>query len=72
MKPAEYLASVACLLQNPNYGVSLWHEPWLVFSRGAKSGSDTSHILLRLDSLRRSLNISSEEYETAFLKCRRS
>jgi uncharacterized membrane protein len=70
MKPAEYLASVACLLQNPDYGVSLWHEPWLVFSRGAMSASDSSQILLRLDSLRRSWQISSEEYETALLKCR--
>jgi hypothetical protein len=72
MKPAVYLASVACLLQNSDYGVSLWHEPWLVFVRGAKTDSYTGQILHRLDSLRRSWQISPEEYVSALLKYRES
>ncbi|MEI6207924.1 MAG: DUF2079 domain-containing protein [Desulfuromonadales bacterium] len=70
MKPAAYLASVECLLQNPAYGVVLWNEPWLVASRGPQVVNADRLIRGRLEALRRSWQISSTEYEAALQTCR--
>jgi len=69
MKPAEYLASVECLLRGTNYGVVLWKEPWLVLARGMRDAADES-IWDRLDKMRYAWSISSKEYETALQECR--
>jgi len=65
MKPADYLASIECLLRDPNYGVVLWKEPWLVFSRGPKNVSADGLIRNRLDELRHSWQIKADEYDIA-------
>lgn len=70
MKPAEYLASIECLLQNPAYGIALWNEPWLVVSRGPKLLSTDKSIRNKLDTLRHSWQITPEEYEAVLQKRR--
>ena len=69
MNPAEYLASVECLLQDPNYGIILWNEPWLVVSRGPRVVSADTLVRNKLDNLRHSWQITSEEYEAALHEC---
>lgn len=70
MKPAAYLASVECLLQNPDYKIILWNEPWLVASRGPGGASADTSVRYKLDQLRHSWQISSGEYDAALHDCR--
>jgi len=70
MTPAEYLASIECLLESPAYGVTLWNEPWLVVSRGPDLLSADNLIRNKLDSLRQSWQITSKEYEAVLQECR--
>lgn len=70
MKPAEYLASVECLLQNPDYGIILWKEPWLVVSRGPNFVDADKIIRNRLSMLRNDWEIPLEEYEVAVDMCK--
>lgn len=70
MKPAAYLASVECLLQDPAYGVILWDDPWVVISRGQKDVSAGTLVSNRLTRLRHTWKVSSEEYETSLKGCR--
>lgn len=65
MKPAEYLASVERMLRDPNYGIVLWEEPWLVFSRGEKAPGSEASVRNRLDKLRGEWKITSSDCETA-------
>ncbi len=44
MRPEDYLARVACLLDDPRYGVVLWREPWLVLGRRSGDGLHRPHI----------------------------
>ncbi|KAB0666526.1 DUF2079 domain-containing protein [Oryzomonas japonica] len=70
MNPAEYLASVDCLLQDPVYGVILWNDPWLVVLRGPKIAGADGLIRNRLAHLRNSWQITSGEYGAALQECR--
>lgn len=65
MNPATYLASIEGLLRDPNYGVTLWKEPWLVLSREHDVPKNDTLIRYRLDKLLRSWKITEEEYNTA-------
>lgn len=67
MKPAAYLVSIEKLLCDPDYGVILWQEPWLVLSRGGGgAGTDADmSIRNRIDKLRHSWQITAEEYAAA-------
>jgi hypothetical protein len=69
MKPSEYLSSIECLLRDPGYGVVLWKEPWLVVSKGPKVVNVETLIRNRLEMLRHSWQINSEEYESARQEC---
>jgi uncharacterized membrane protein len=70
MRPAEYLASIECFLSGKEYGVALWRDPWLVFSRNAmKSGILQSEVELKLSRLRQEWEISADEYAAASKKC---
>jgi uncharacterized membrane protein len=69
MNPAAYLASVECLLQDPDYGVILWKEPWLIASRGPRVVSADKLVRNKLNNLRHSWQITSEEYEAALHEC---
>jgi hypothetical protein len=71
MNPAEYLASVECLLQNSSYGVILWEESWLVFKKGPKNLNADKLIRERIETLRLSWQVTREEYEAALLDCRK-
>jgi uncharacterized membrane protein len=65
MKPVEYLVSVECLLDGTDYGVILWEEPWLVLARRARDVVADEVIRNRLNMLRHTWKISSEEYVAA-------
>ncbi|MBU5612490.1 DUF2079 domain-containing protein [Geomonas azotofigens] len=68
MDPAEYLASVECLLDNPDYAVNLWIEPWLVVSRSSKTRVSDEPVRNKLVSLRHTWKITAEAYATALQK----
>ena len=66
MRPAVYLASIESLLRNRNFGVVVWEDPWLVFSRGVKGrGEAEPAIRQKLLMLRKTWAISEEEYAAA-------
>lgn len=74
MKPATYLASAECLLDNPGYRVALWRDPWLVLTRGAEGPEGrmaVPAITEKLRSLREKWGITADEYRAALGKCRR-
>jgi hypothetical protein len=73
MNPATYLASVKCLLDEPSYRVALWHDPWLVLTRGAEGPEGQTAVPAitdKLQSLREKWGIASDEYRAALGKCR--
>ncbi len=72
MRPAEYLASIECLLSGGSYGVALWQDPWLVFSRdNMKNSTLQREIELKLLRLRQEWEISMDEYVSALKTCKK-
>lgn len=73
MRPADYLASIECLLASKEYGVTLWRDPWLIFSRGAVPAatgpSIDNYIRQKLQQLRVNWQVEAEEYREALRKC---
>jgi hypothetical protein len=69
MMPADYLATVDCLLRDRNYGAILWEAPWLVLRRGAATETDCRPVLARLHQLRRAWGITEREYGAAIRTC---
>lgn len=76
MRPAEYIASIECLLSGKEYGVLLWQDPWLVL----KWGTDTATtdpvldglIRQKLQHLRVGWQVEVEEYREALQRCERT
>ena len=56
MRADEYLELVRQLIIDNEYGVIYWDNPWLVLQLGKDSTENTSRILSRVESLRRSWN----------------
>jgi len=71
MRPAEYLASIECLLSGKEYGILLWQDPWLVFSRNTMNIAPQREIELKLLRLRQEWEISADEYLAALKTCKK-
>lgn len=65
MTPADYLASIHCLLTSKNYGVLIWEEPWLVLTKGAAKGETEGEVETRLMRLREQWGVGSKETRTS-------
>jgi hypothetical protein len=48
-----FLNSVEVLLENKNFGVLYWSDPWLVLKKGLNNQQDVSDIRNKLEKLRR-------------------
>jgi len=73
MRPAEYLASIECLLSGKEYGVLLWQDPWLVLRRSTDTAT-TDPVLdglirQKLQHLRVEWQVEVEEYRDALQRC---
>jgi len=70
MRPAEYLASIECLLSRKEYGVLLWQDPWLALRRGATTNPffDDS-IRQKLQRLRVEWQVEASAYREALQRC---
>jgi len=73
MPVADYLASIACLLDGKRHYPVLWDDPWLVLKRGganpAASPSPDNRIRQKLQRLRVDWQVDAEEYREALKKC---
>jgi uncharacterized membrane protein len=73
MPPADYLASIECLLSKKEYGVALWQESWLVLKRGADNATTDpfldSLIRQKLRHLQVGWHIEAEVYRDALQRC---
>lgn|GEM_PF-941209 len=73
MRPAEYLASIECLLSGKKYGVFLWQDPWLVLKWGAANSTAESSLDVRirqkLQQLRAEWQAEAAEYREALQRC---
>jgi hypothetical protein len=69
MKSADYLASIGCLLSGKEYGVVLWRDPWLVFSKNAMHQTDSHPLKQKLEVLRKAWDVSPENYQAALQSC---
>jgi uncharacterized membrane protein len=49
----DFLQSVETLLEDKNFGVLYWSDPWLVFKKDVNNKQDVSHIKSKLEKLRR-------------------
>jgi uncharacterized membrane protein len=67
MDRAEYLASTACLLANEEYGILLWHDPWLVLSK--ESQVWLPGVEQKITQLRGEWQVEVDEYHDALGKC---
>lgn len=61
MDRAEYIASIERLLSKSEYGVLLWKDPWLVFSRDASNHELREQIKKKLNQLRKDWKIHFAE-----------
>ncbi len=61
MDRAEYIASIECLLSNKEYGVLIWNDPWLVFSKNSKNYDLREKIKQKLYQLRKEWKIYVDE-----------
>lgn len=73
MHPAEYLASIECLIAGKEYGVWLWHDPWLVLRRNpgtpATDPVNASLIRQKLQHLQTGWQVETKEYRDALQRC---
>ena len=69
MRPADYLASIDCLLSRGQYGAVLWEDPWLVLRRGAVHQAALLELRQKLDALRAAWQVSTENLEAALQSC---
>lgn len=70
MTPADYLASIHCLLASKTYGVLIWEDPWLVFAKGAPKGETEWKIETRLMQLREQWGLSPKEETRTPAECK--
>lgn len=61
MDRAEYIASIELLLSKSEYGVLLWKDPWLVFSRDGSNHELREQIKQKLNQLRKDWKIHFAE-----------
>ncbi|MBZ0096142.1 MAG: DUF2079 domain-containing protein [Sulfuricella sp.] len=72
MRPADYLASIECLLASKEYGVTLWRDPWLIFSRGAiTTSSPRQELESKIMLLRKEWGVAADEYNAALETCKK-
>lgn len=75
MPPADYLASIECLLSGSEYGVLLWQDPWLVLKRRAAPRPSDSlvaeSIRQKLRLLRTGWQVETVDYRNAMQRCTR-
>lgn len=69
MRPADYLASVECLLSGSEYRVALWRDPWLVLSRSAHQSTAVDDVERKLERLRKAWQVRPDEYRAAAAAC---
>ncbi|MBI2286997.1 MAG: DUF2079 domain-containing protein [Nitrosomonadales bacterium] len=69
MRPADYLASIECLLADKRYGVKLWKDPWLVFAKGARKGETERKVETRLMRLREQWGLGPKEEARTPAEC---
>lgn len=67
MDRAEYLASLTCLLSKGEYGVTLWHDPWLVLSRHTENR--LPKVEDKISQLQKEWRIRDDEYQEAMKNC---
>lgn len=70
MTPADYVASVHCLLASKTYGVLIWEDPWLVLAKGAPKGEAEREIETRLMRLREQSAQGLKEETRVQAECR--
>lgn len=71
MRPADYLASIECLLSGKEYGVALWRDPWLVFSRSGNNSAAANEIRKKLGQLQKEWQVKPDEYRASAAICRK-
>lgn len=72
MQPAEYLASIECLLSQGNFNAVFWRDPWLVLLRNAeKNATLRREVESKLSHLQQKWEISADEYGAALKSCRK-
>ena len=52
MNPSDYLESIVNLVQDEQFGVVLWQEPWLVLQRDYTSDTYKTEVMKKIDELR--------------------
>jgi len=70
MTPADYLASIHCLLASKTYGVLIWEDPWLVFAKGAPKGETEWKIETQLMQLREQWGLGPKEETRTPAECK--
>lgn len=71
MKPADYLASIDCLLSGSDFRVALWNDPWLVLARSGNNSVSANAIKNKLDQLKKEWLVKPEEYLASASICRK-
>ncbi len=71
MRPAEYLASIECLLSGKEYGVVLWCDPWLVLSRSGNNSAAVNEVRKKLGQLQKEWQVEPGEYYASIASCPR-
>ena len=69
MRPADYLASIDCLLSGKEYGVALWRDPWLVFSRSGNNSADVNEVRKKLEQLQKEWQVGPDAYRASAATC---
>lgn len=70
MTPADYLASIHCLLASKTYGVLIWEDPWLVFAKGDPKGETEWKIETRLMQMREQWGLGPKEETRTPAECK--
>jgi uncharacterized membrane protein len=70
MDRVEYLASIIHLMDDKNYGVELWRDPWLILSRHTKKRLPA--VEEKIKQLRKEWQITDADFQTALQNCRQS
>lgn len=69
MRPAEYLASIECLLSGKEYGVALWRDPWLVLSRSSNNSAAANEVRKKIGQLQKEWQVEPDEYHASIASC---
>lgn len=72
MRPAEYLASIKCLLSGKEHGELLWYDPWLALPRNSSSQGPRRDIMLKLEFLKKKWQVEVNGYHVALQQCKRN